>query len=267
MSVSVKDTAWADRARSLVGGCPAIVSGQGPLVVLLHGVGLRAEAWNAQIDALNASGFQVVAPDMHGHGVAPVIGAKALLADYSQYVAELLTQPAIVIGHSMGAMVAMGLVEHAPSQILGLAALNAIYRRSPAAGSAVRARAAQLDGRVQQDPSGTLVRWFADTQTPERFACDRWLRDVDPAGYKAAYTVFANEDGPSDALLKSLTCPALFMTGQDEANSTPEMSKAMAQLAPKGQLNVVGGAAHMMPMTHAAEVNTTLIGFARECSQ
>ncbi|MEC7963535.1 MAG: alpha/beta fold hydrolase, partial [Pseudomonadota bacterium] len=41
---------------------------KGPLAILLHGVGLRAEAWAAQIPVLSDLGFDVLAPDMPGHG-------------------------------------------------------------------------------------------------------------------------------------------------------------------------------------------------------
>jgi pimeloyl-ACP methyl ester carboxylesterase len=79
--------------------------------------------------------------------------------------------------------------------------------------------------------------------------------------------VFANEDGPADTGLATLQCPALFITGADEPNSTPAMSAAMAKLTPNGRAVIVAGAAHMLPMTHAAEVNTALIDFFTECDQ
>ncbi|MDN3722137.1 hypothetical protein QW131_30475 [Roseibium salinum] len=100
---------------------------------------------------------------------------------------------------------------------------------------------------------------------PARAACRRWLTGVDPAGYRAAYRVFAQEDGPSDTDLGRLASPALFMTGSREPNSTPKMSEQMAALAPKGAAQIVEGAAHMMPMTHAQEVNAVIAAFAARC--
>ena len=72
--------------------------------------------------------------------------------------------------------------------------------------------------------------------------------------YKAAYTTFAESDGPTKEQLARIDSPALFVTGADEPNSTPQMSRAMAELAPNGQAKVLLNAAHMMPMTHAEEV-------------
>ena len=63
----------------------------------------------------------------------------------------------------------------------------------------------------------------------------------------------------------SLKCPAFFMTGSLEPNSTPAMSQAMAALAPRGRVHVIETAAHMMPMTHHEEVTRALMAFATEC--
>ena len=57
------------------------------------------------------------------------------------------------------------------------------------------------------------------------------------------------------------------MTGELEPNSTPAMSRAMAKLVPNGRAQIVKGAAHMMPMTHAAEVNAALSTFLNEVQQ
>jgi pimeloyl-ACP methyl ester carboxylesterase len=148
--------------------------------------------------------------------------------------------------------------------VRGVAALNAIYRRPEAASLAVQARAAALDGISAPDPAATLARWF-DSASPERDACEDWLRAADPAGYRDAYRVFAAADGPADATLAALPCPALFLTGAREPNSTPAMSRSMAALVPQGRAEIIEDAAHMMPMTHAAQVTAHLAHFAAGC--
>ena len=255
---------WTTRPRSKLGPLAAITAGDGPTVLLIHGVGLRAEAWGAQIDGL-ARGFRVAAIDMPGQGESLPRKCKPSLTDYTGAVAGCLEGPSVVIGHSFGAMIALDLATKHPEHIVGVAALNAIYRRDKAARAAVIARAQSLDGRNLADPTPPLSRWFGDTPSPARAACESWLRHVDPAGYKAAYTVFSHEDGPSDAALRALNCPALFMTGGQEPNSTPAMSRAMADLVPNGQYATIEDAAHMMPMTHKAAVMARITSFATEC--
>jgi len=255
---------WTTRLRSEFGDLAAIDAGAGPLVVLLHGVGLRAEAWGGQIDALVPAGYRVLCPDMPGHG-ASVFSDPNDLDDYAATVASLLQEPAILVGHSMGALIALHFAASGHPNVKGVAALNAIFKRPEAARHAVLSRAQALDEQNANDPSLTLKRWFADQASPERDACARWLQEVDPRAYKAAYTVFAESDGPAEAQLAAIRCPALFMTGADEPNSTPQMSHQMADLAPQGQARIIPGAAHMMPMTHAEQVNSTLLHFVKEC--
>jgi pimeloyl-ACP methyl ester carboxylesterase len=243
-----------------------------PLAILLHGVGLRAEAWAAQIPALRDLGFDVLAPDMPGHGQSvftPLDDVKG----YAELLGIALTQQTpdrdcLLIGHSMGAMIALELAQQHAKQCIGVIAMNAIFQRETPARAAVAARAAQLDGVSLPDPSPTLTRWFgAETSDPlaERDACHDWLTTVSPRGYQQAYRCFANSDGPSPQSLQTLRCPALFLTGAEEPNSTPAMSIAMADLAPKGRAEAIAGAAHMMPMTHAPETNSAVLNFAKVC--
>jgi len=248
---------WTTRPRSELGGLAAITVGTGPLVVLLHGVGLRAEAWNAQIDALSGA-YRVLALDLPGHGGSRLPAPDIDLTALTDLIAAHIPEPALIVGHSMGAMLALGLATRHPGKTAGVAALNAIYRRSGPATAAVQARAAALDGVSPVDPSSALTRWFGSAPSPARTACEGWLRGVDPAGYKLAYTLFAHGDAPPDAALSALRCPALFMTGGQEPNSTPAMSQAMAALLPAGRALSVQVAAHMMPMTHPQAVNTAL---------
>ncbi|QJF50184.1 alpha/beta fold hydrolase [Roseobacter ponti] len=252
--------------RSEIAGLATTRTGTGRPVLLLHGVGLRAEAWQKQFDALAGCG-QVIAPDMPGHGLSPCPTGEMALADYTaamRGVLEELPGRALVIGHSMGAMIALSLASAAPEKVCGVAALNAVFERSPAAAKAVQARAADLDGKTVPDPAATLQRWFGDDLSPERSACRTWLQEVDPAGYKQAYTAFARADAPTRASLTAIKCPARFITGSLEPNSTPEMSRAMADLTPGGRAIIIKGAAHMMPLTHPEAVNAALRALAQE---
>jgi pimeloyl-ACP methyl ester carboxylesterase len=257
---------WTTRPRSRTSPLAAVTAGSGPLVLLIHGVGLRAEAWGAQIDAL-AKTCRVVAVDMPGHGHSTALKSSPELADFANAMVASLDGPAVVIGHSFGAMIALDMAIHHPQHVLGVAALNAIHQRSPDAKAAIVARAARLDALNVADPSATLDRWFGTAASPERDACCEWLSTVDPAGYRDAYRVFAREDGPSCQGLSTLGCPALFMTGENEPNSTPTMSRNMAALVTGATSEIVADAAHMLPMTHAAQVSLSLANFVEAIVQ
>ncbi|MEL7091273.1 MAG: alpha/beta fold hydrolase [Pseudomonadota bacterium] len=256
---------WTTRPRSEFGPLRGIRAGAGPSVVLLHGVGLRAEAWAAAMDALGSE-YHLTAFDLPGHGASPPLPKTAGLCDFTDAVAAAMDGPAVVVGHSMGAMIALDLAVRHSGLVQGVAALSAIFQRTCDAAQAVQARASALDGKTPVDPTITLQRWFGHATTAEAQACRGWLSTVDPAAYKQAYTIFAHADGPDAQALSDLHCPALFCTGADEPNSTPDMSRRMAQIAPRGRAEIVAGAAHMMPMTHAAQVTAILRRFLNDCA-
>lgn len=119
--------------------------GSGPAVLLIHGVGLQAEAWSWVADTL-ARNYTVYALDIPGHGASPLSGAVRL----EDYIARVLSFPqalkgrVYLAGHFMGAMTAIAAAVHTPHKIAGFAALNAIYQRTSEAKKAVGARAKAL---------------------------------------------------------------------------------------------------------------------------
>jgi pimeloyl-ACP methyl ester carboxylesterase len=257
---------WTTRPRSRAGPLAAITYGEGPVVLLIHGVGLRAEAWCAQIDDVSRA-CRVVAVDIPGHGQSSALPDTAELADFTDRIVAALDEPAIVVGHSFGAMIALDMAIRHKARVKGVVALNAVYRRDAAAQAAVIARANNLDGKMIADPTATLERWFGGEPSPESNACKDWLQTVDPVGYRKAYRIFAREDGPMEADLKTLDCPALFVTGEQEPNSTPAMSKNMAALVASGRAEIFANAAHMLPMTHAAQLSGLLTTFVANTSE
>ncbi len=238
--------------------------GTGQPLLLIHGVGLCADAWGAMLPGL-ADGFHISAVDLPGHGQSATFPDRPSLIDYTDRLAQVLDRPAFIVGHSMGALIAMDMAVRHPALVRAIAPLNPIFRRSSAASEAVRSRASQLEREWNPDPSGTLERWFGanpkGAMATARDDCRSWLTSVDPTGYAQAYNVFACEDGPTDTALAGISCPALFVTGSDEPNSTPAMSKALAKAVPSGTYAITQGAKHMMPMTHAAEVCAVLTEF------
>lgn len=254
---------WKTRLRSKLDNLTAVTAGLGPSVMLLHGVGLNADSWGGQIDNL-ANYFSVTALDMPGHGKSPGLDlAKPELSDYVAAMQYHLKSPTVIVGHSMGAMIGLKLAFD--KKVLGVVALNAVYQRSPSAHDAVQKRAQDLQFTSIVDPKPTLERWFDDQASLEALMCHKWLSSVSIDGYRAAYTVFAQENGPSAQELSELKKPALFMTGDQEPNSTPNMSMQMAELCEFGDAIILEDAAHMMPMTHCEVVNKHLIEFISRC--
>ena len=231
-------------------------------VVLVHGVGMRIEAWGPQIDRL-AERFRVVAVDLPGHGLSAPLGRPPRLAYFVDWLDRLLDEldlgPANIAGHSMGALIATGIVATAPARVKRVALLNGVHRRNPEARRAVEARADEsVSGTF--DREAPLARWFS----PEETASEAYdlVRDllaaVDAEGYATAYRAFATGDAVYSDCWPRVTCPALFLTGDGDLNSTPEMARAMAAAAPRGRAVTIPGHRHMVNLTAPEAVNAVL---------
>ena len=235
-------------------GIAGIDCGHGDALLLLHGVGLRAEAWAAQI-ARFSSTHRVIAIDTPGHGGSTALQGRPSLPDFVARIAAFLDEadcgPVNVAGHSLGALLAVGLTLEHPHHVQRVAALNAVHQRDPQARAAVTGRAeAMLAGSV--DHSAPLRRWFdAQASGAERLAREQtaaWLSMAEPSGYAAAYHAFAHGDDVYAGRLGEIACPALFLTGELDPNSTPAMSAAMAAATHRGRAVVLPGQRHMANM-------------------
>ncbi|MFT3972518.1 MAG: alpha/beta fold hydrolase [Amaricoccus sp.] len=241
-------------------GTAYVAEGTGEPLVLIHGVGLRLEAWAAQIEALAAT-HRVIALDMPGHGGSAPLDADARLPDFVAWLErtfdDLRLERANLAGHSMGALITGGMAATHPGRLDRVALLCGVHRRTPEAAAAVQARAATLrDG--ERDSSGPLSRWFGNAASPARTLVRDWLESVDPDGYATAYTAFATGDATYADAWPAIAQPALFLTGALDGNSTPEMARTMAAAALRGTAVVIEGHGHMVPMTAPDAVNAAL---------
>lgn len=244
------------------GGVSYIEAGAGEPLVLIHGVGMRLEAWAPQI-AFFSKTHRVIAVDMPGHGESARLPDASKLEDFvawfARFLDEMKIETANVAGHSMGALIAGGAAATLGKRIKRVAYLNGVYRRDPEAKAAVMARAASI-GMTGVDREGPLKRWFGNDagSIHARELTRSWLGLVDPAGYAIAYSAFAGGDETYADEWRYVRCPALFLTGSHDPNSTPEMARQMADITPHGWARIVDGHRHMVNLTAPDAVNALL---------
>jgi magnesium chelatase accessory protein len=131
--MSLPPTDWPNRADSRavrVGGIDwhVQIAGGGPVLLLLHGTGAATHSWRDMLRPL-AQHFRVIAPDLPGHGFTkgrPPTGLTmpGVARAVAGLLGELDAEPALIVGHSAGAAIAIrmaldGLVQ--PSGIIGIA--------------------------------------------------------------------------------------------------------------------------------------------------
>ena len=239
--------------------------GRGPVLLLIHGVGLRAESWHPLVASL-LEDFELIVIDLPGHGASRALNENFTTVNFHHYYSEIIEfinsislNEFTVCGHSLGALLAIELASDQLTNVVGLAALSSVYQRSNNATVAVKSRAAKLSNSAAvTGVTQTIERWFTNSPAadmlPHAKACEYWLRNNSVEGYAMAYKSFADRRGPSPATLARIECSSSFMTGGLDLNSTPEMSRRLCAETKKAVVSVVPGAGHMMPLTHTAAV-------------
>ncbi|MFP6748146.1 MAG: alpha/beta hydrolase [Alphaproteobacteria bacterium] len=109
------------------------ISGEGPLVLLIHGWPESWYSWRHQIKALSAAGYQVAAPDVRGYGhsdkpeAIEAYDMANMTADMAGLIAALGEDRAVVIGHDWGAPIAWNTALLHPGKVRAVAGLSVPY--------------------------------------------------------------------------------------------------------------------------------------------
>jgi pimeloyl-ACP methyl ester carboxylesterase len=101
--------------------------GDGPPIVLLHGIGGSYINWMSVAPTL-AERFHVYAVDMIGFGFTPIGGRNARFSTQARFVDRFISEvsgaPAVVMGHSMGGVIGMMLAAAYPSTVARLVPID-----------------------------------------------------------------------------------------------------------------------------------------------
>jgi (E)-2-((N-methylformamido)methylene)succinate hydrolase len=253
-----------------VSGTPYWVEGQGPTLVFLHGVLMDHRSWARQVNGL-AGDFRIVRLDMLGHGDCPDRPGARRLEDFIEQAREViqLTCPdeaPVLIGFSMGGLIAQAYAIRHSRELRGLVLMNAIYNRAADELTPVAARLADLENEGMAGViEAARERWFRPDETAAQGELVEeilgWMLDGDAAAKAKAYRVFASEDHKTAGKLGAVTCPALVMTGDGDKGSPPHMSEAMAADIPDARLRILDRQQHMMPVLAAERINAELRDF------
>lgn len=243
-------------------------SDKAPPVVLIHGVGLDRTMWGGVMRCLSGR-LDCTAFDMPCHGEAGMPAGEVTLATFADALGEVvdgLESAPVVVGFSMGAMVAQRFALDRPGALRGLVLMNAVFDRDEHQNAAILQRLATVE---QDGPTGmaesAIRRWFTEgfrKSAPEIVgAVRRRLLANDPAAYLAAYRVFATADGELAREAGRIACPTLAMTAEHDINSTPAMSRELARVIPDARALVLDGLAHGAPIEAPEQVADAIAEF------
>lgn len=250
---------------------PNTTSASRPTLVFIHGVGLDASMWCGVMNQLSPS-FSCITFTMPGHQGSAQKAADNIdgyIDALAAFVNTHTSGTVGLVGFSMGAMVAAGYAAKHPSRVSRLVLMNALHVRDEAARAAVLSRLEQTSVTGLEAIAGAAIaRWFSDAfcqAHPEPVAeIRRVLVSNNMAEYLRAYRVFATSDAEIAGRLPAITCPVLALTGALDVNSTPAMSRAIADAVADGRHIVLSGLAHGAPIEAPECIADTLHRFFLE---
>lgn len=107
-----------------------------PEVVLLHGLAASRAIWREVVAELDRGGTRGLVPDLLGFGASRQIGTHFDLPAHVDALAALLDRhagrPAVIVGHSFGCAVAVGLADALPERVSALVLVSPPAFRDPA---------------------------------------------------------------------------------------------------------------------------------------
>jgi epoxide hydrolase 4 len=133
MVAAITEPALGKHSRATLNGIRIhyVEDGQGPAVVLLHGFPEFWYSWRHQIPALAAAGCRVVAPDLRGYNESdkpPGVDnyrPEVLVKDVAALIRHIGPEPAVVVGHDWGGVIAWLVAMRHPQLVRRLIVLNA----------------------------------------------------------------------------------------------------------------------------------------------
>ena len=243
-----------------------LVGTSGSPIVLLHGFLGSGRSWGAEFDLLGAN-HRVIVPDLRGFGASPKPASGYSLDEHADAVAALLSelrvdQPALLVGHSFGGVVALHLAARHPGLTRGVLAF----------GPPLYANALQAHKRVVKgDPMGGLLLldgpfarrsciWFHEHPVISAILVQLWRPDLPaPLARDSARHTWASYSGTLEGLIaagdtaelvRSIHTPIRFVVGEKDGVADRSYLATLSTLHPKVTLRIVTGASHDLPLTH-----------------
>jgi pimeloyl-ACP methyl ester carboxylesterase len=248
------------------------ISGRGPPLILIRGLGSSAAHWHAQIPVLSDH-FTVIAFDHRGIGRSPQAttdgcSIESMAADTLSLMDALGFCRAHVLGVSMGGMIAQEIAITHPERVLGL-----VLASTHCGGC----RAVRPDPRVVDH-----IRQWVETGKPQDFemaltcffspkTCqchpdiiDRFRetsRRFGPVGNTLALQWQAITAHDAGERLGRIDTPTLVIIGSHDILVPPENAEILKDLIPDARIKIVAGGGHVVHMEQPGIFNAEVMNF------
>ncbi len=247
-----------------------------PTLVLVHGASANAWWWESVASAI-APRLRLLALDLRGHGDSewarpPAYRPEHYAADLARFIEATTSAPPIVVGHSMGGIVALACACAYPRRQRAVVAIDLALTSSDERNRYLR-RLRALPKVVYPDFE-TAKRRFR--LMPDEGTIDAGLvariaeRSVRPAAgggftFKFDRESFFGGDG-LDVMeaVRQIQVPLLLVRGEKSRIMTADAATRALRINPRARLEAVAHGHHHLPLEHPAALARIIESFARE---
>lgn len=249
------------------------VTGDGPLIVCVPGMGELRSSYRLVVEPLVSAGFRVALTDLRGHGDSDATfssyGDESTAGDISALIAEL-GRPALIVGNSMAAGSAVLVAAEHPELVSGLALLGP-FVRDPATSGVMRLafRLMMAKPWAAMVWNGYLPKLYAGTKPAdfEQYRASIQTSLKQPGKTKAFSLTTRTRHGAAEAALDSVAAPTLVVMGElDPDFPAPEEEARWIADRLQGEVLMVAEAGHYPQSQRPELVGPALVSFARRVS-
>lgn len=232
-------------------------------VVLLHAFPLSAEMWRPQLDALNAAGYSVLAPNVYGiEGSEP--RTDWTMRHYAESLHELLSHfgftSVSLIGVSMGGYQAFAFQRRYPDMVASMMLCDT--RAESDTDDARNRRFEFIEALRQNGISEAKARMIpkllgktSHTENPElagqlsviieRHRIEAVIEQLKALAHRPDFS----------AHLSAIHCPTLVVVGEEDELTPPSLAKSIAEKIPNAQLEIIPKAGHLPNLEQPEQFN------------
>jgi pimeloyl-ACP methyl ester carboxylesterase len=241
------------------------VAGDGEPVLLIHGLGGTSNTWTPLAAAFARN--KRVCFDLPGAGRSHRVEGSLSIEKYLEGALKVIQRAGVarvhVVAHSMGTIIAAHLAAAEPAKVASLALFGPLLAPPEPARAAILARAARAREGDMQPIADALVQASLSSETrSKRPAAVAFVRESlmrqDPEGYARSCEALA---GMQPAETSRITCPALLVTGDEDAVAPPQSVRMMAREIRSSRVEVLRGCGHWTPVEKPDECISLLKRF------
>lgn len=240
----------------------------GTPLVFINSLGSDLRIWDGLI-ADFAERYPIIRYDKRGHGLSDCPPGPYTLRDHTADLAGLLTglqvQSAILIGVSVGGMIALEFAHQHPEHVQALVLCDTGAKIGGAEYWTERSTAVRQGGLAPLAPM-ILARWFSSTFAETEPAAYRgyhnMLTRTPVEGYAA--TCEALRDADLREVVRTINVPALVLCGDEDLATPPSLGRELTGALPNARFALISQAGHIPSIEQPQALATTIQHFLKE---